>query len=190
MAKSKFDVKIKPETRETPLNNQGQIKSEPLTKTDVLNAWKEMPEVMRKIIVKRTTIGIIALVVGIVFLFIREIAEMNISYGLFAIAAFFIITGISACISALAGRYVTVTGTCSNIEHTSIRGRAKYVYFKTRNTDNLIVTYRFPPKDNDKKYNVGDELTVYIPYKAFIEENEGIYEISDYYGVSLTADHS
>ncbi len=142
-------------------------------------AFNNIPVCLKNIFMRRIVISVVSLVASVVGAIVAGVA---LFFPFFGVALFFLVAGIGMLYNCLLGEYVVVTGTCKNIELTTIRGSIKSIYIATEDGANVL---KVLPKEGAKKLNIGDSVAIYIPSRAMTAQVDGVYMVQEYYCLEL-----
>ncbi|MEE1505097.1 MAG: hypothetical protein UGF89_12745 [Acutalibacteraceae bacterium] len=143
-------------------------------------AFDNIPRCLKDIFIKRFAIGIVMFVISLVA---AIVVGFSLSLPCFCVSGFFLITGIGMLYNCITGEYVIVNGVCKNIELTSVKGKIKALYISAEDGKSVL---KLLPKENAKKFNIGDSVIVYVPSKATITKNDGVFDVREYYCIELS----
>ena len=137
---------------------------------------KEVPNVLKKQIFKRISMGIVFALLGV----ITWIASKEFLFALPCLVAMavLIVSGLGVLFVAITKRYVIVSGECVDVEYTRILKRTKAVYLQTDyGVVKLIIRGR------RTKVELASTVLCYISSEASVYEYNGVKTVGDYYAV-------
>ena len=140
--------------------------------------WVNSPDVLKGKVIKRTGIGLLVLVIGILFWTVFK--QFLFALPCFAISAVLTINGASVLFAVLTSRYIVLEGTCERLEQTVITKRTKVMYLTTN-----YGTVKVLIRHNARRVQVGAYVRCYISLKVPVYEFNDVKVVNDYYAVEV-----
>lgn len=141
--------------------------------------FKSIPKPINKQILVRLGIGFLSLVVAILMLVIAK--DFILSLPCWLLFVYMAVSGGIMLYNCLKGDFVAVKGTCVNIELTKFWKRVKVIYIQTEKGQ-----MRVPIRKRIRRLSEGDDVTVYMPSKTRIYEQDNSLVIFGYYAIDIT----
>lgn len=136
--------------------------------------FNKLPVSLKRQILYRIAAGGIFL---LIFTFILIFAhDFILSMPCLIISVYFIANGGIMLFNCVAGRYVTIKGTFTEVEKTALRKRVKAFYVLSDKGTWKILTQR-----KIKGIAIGGDVIVYMPSKMRVFEHNGVLVASGYY---------
>ena len=98
-------------------------------------------------------------------------------------AGFFIVNALRLFYTCIRGDYISVSGTCVQVETTAIRKRVKSLMLEYEEEVPRLLTVSI--HERIKRLNVGDTVTIYLSEKTPVYSRDGAYLICGYYAVEI-----
>ena len=98
-------------------------------------------------------------------------------------AGFFIVNASRLFYTCIRGDYISVSGTCVQVETTAIRKRVKSLTLEYEEEVPRLLTVSI--HERIKRLNVGDTVTIYLSEKTPVYSRDGAYLIYGYYAVEI-----
>ena len=140
--------------------------------------FQNFPQALQKQILLRLGAGALSLLAFTVIAILYRDFYLCVSFLLFAIV--FGAVGILLYLQIDRGDYVIVTGICQQVERTTLKRRAKTVYFSME-PHTIKVRLRHRIKD----INTGDGITVYVSEKMPVYEEDGCELLNSYWAIEI-----
>ena len=140
---------------------------------------KSIPKPIKTQILIRFGIGFLSLVVAILMLVLAK--DFVLSLPCWLLFVYMAVNGGIMLFNSLKGDFVAVTGTCTMIERSRFWKRVKVIYIQTEQGQ-----MRVPIRRRIRRIDEGDNVTVYMPSKTRIYEQEDGLAIFGYYAIDIT----
>lgn len=140
--------------------------------------FKQLPEILKRQILTRLVLGGFFILLFVILICTTK--DIVLSLPCIIIGLFFILNGGTVLYNCLAGKVITVTGECVEIEHSRIFKRVKSVYIKTADKE-----LKIPIRKKMRGLTIGVLINVYIPEKATVYEEEGKFAMGTFYAVEM-----
>ena len=98
-------------------------------------------------------------------------------------AGFFIVNALRLFYTCIRGDYISVSGTCVQVETTAIRKRIKSLTLEYEEEAPRLLTVS--THERIKRLSVGDTVTIYLSEKTPVYSRDGAYLIYGYYAVEI-----
>ena len=98
-------------------------------------------------------------------------------------AGFFIVNALRLLYTCIRGDYISVSGTCVQVETTAIRKRIKSLTLEYEEEEPRLLTVSI--RERMKRLSVGDTVTIYLSEKTPVYSRDGAYLIYGYYAVEI-----
>ena len=138
--------------------------------------WKTIPETLRKQIVVRLGVGLVALMLFVVILITYR--DIYMALPCIILSVFLIAAAGWLAYSIARGDYICITGTCTQVQLTAVRKRIKQLQL---DVDGIPVQLQI--KHRMKVLSVGDVVTMYLSEKTPVYEKDGVQLICSYIAV-------
>ncbi len=135
--------------------------------------FQKLPTALQKQILIRLGAGMLSLLLLIIVALLYRDPYLCISFLLFG--AVFGGAGVHLLLRSIAGKYVLVEGVCQQVEQTSIRKRAKNVYFTMAPH---VVKVRL--RHRVKEIAAGDYIMVYVSENMPVYQENGCAVLNGY----------
>lgn len=140
--------------------------------------FKAIPKPMKTQIFVRFGIGLLSLIAAVLMLAIAK--DFILSLPCLLLFGYMAVDGGIILYNGLAEKYVAVSGECVKIERTQLRKRVKVIYIQTEKG-----TMRVPIRKKFARITEGDTITVYMPTKTRIYEQDNYLVIFGYYAIDI-----
>jgi hypothetical protein len=143
-------------------------------KVKLKDEFKKLPVPLKKQIINRVAAGGLFL---LLFAVISAVAhDFILSLPCLLAAGYFMINGGVMLVHCVSGQYVTIRGTCTEIEKSVLRKRVKALYISSEKG-----AWKIPAQRKAKGIAAGTEITVYMSDKTRVYEQNGIFIASGCY---------
>ena len=140
--------------------------------------WKPSPSVLKRQVLRRLSIGLLFLVIGIISWILSK--RFIFALPCFIAMAVFCISGIGVLFLMLNSGYIVLSGVCEQIEQTPIMRRTKALYLATE-----YGCVKIPIRRNMRKVQIGASVRCYMSYKASVYDYDGLKTVSDYIAIEI-----
>lgn len=137
-----------------------------------------IPKPMKKQIFVRFGIGFLSLIVAILMLAIAK--DFILSLPCLLLFGYMSVNGGIILYNGFTEKFVAVSGECVKIERTQIRKRVRVVYIQTEKGQMKV-----PIRKRIGRLNEGDMISVYMPTKTRIYEQDNCLVIFGYYAIDI-----
>ena len=134
--------------------------------------FKQLPEPLQQQVIRRFAVTIVFVLLFFITLF--GFWDVCLFLPCLLFAGFFIVNALRLFYTCIRGDYISVSGTCVQVETTAIRKRVKSPMLLTVSIHERI-----------KRLNVGDTVTIYLSEKTPVYSRDGAYLICGYYAVEI-----
>ena len=140
----------------------------------MMKKFKELPIPLKKQTIYRLAFGVLSLLAfALIVIFTRDFI---LSLPCLLLSVYLLINGGAMLFNCIAGQYVTVQGTCTEIERTALRKRVKAFYISSEKG-----AWKIPSRHRAKGIAAGADITVYMPSKTRVFEQNDVFIASGYY---------
>ncbi len=140
--------------------------------------FKSIPKPMKTQIYVRFGIGFISLIVAVLMLAIAK--DFILSLPCLLLFGYMALYGAIILYNGLTEKFVAVSGECVKIERTQLRKRVKVIYIQTEKGQMKV-----PIRKRIGRLNEGDLITIYMPSKTRIYEQDNFLVIFGYYAIDI-----
>lgn len=140
--------------------------------------FNSIPKPLKKHILLHFGFGVLSLLAAIVVLIIAK--DFILSLPGWILLVYMAISGGTMLYNTLKGNFVVVTGPCISVDRTRFLKRVKAIHIQTERGP-----MRVPIHKQINKLNEGDAITIYMPSKTRIyEQDEGLVAFG-YYAIDI-----
>ncbi len=140
--------------------------------------FKQLASVLQRQILTRLILGGFFILLFVILVFITK--DVVLSLPCIILGIYLAINAGTVLYNCLAGKVITVTGKCVEIEHSRIFKRVRSVYIQTEDKE-----LKIPIRKKMRGLTIGVTINIYIPKKAQIYEKDGKYATGTYYAVEM-----
>ncbi len=142
------------------------------------NKFKQLAAVLQRQILTRLILGGFFILLFVILICTTK--DIVLSLPCIILGIYLSINAGTVLYNCLAGKVITVTGECVEIEHSHIFKRVKSVHIRTENKE-----LKIPIRKKMRGLTIGVTLNVYIPEKAQIYEKDGKFATGTFYAVEM-----
>ena len=143
--------------------------------------FKQLPEPLQQQVIRRFAVTIVFVLLFFITLF--GFWDVCLFLPCLLFAGFFIVNALRLFYTCIRGDYISVSGTCVQVETTAIRKRVKSLMLEYEEEVPRLLTVSI--HERIKRLNVGDTVTIYLSEKTPIYSRDGAYLICGYYAVEI-----
>lgn len=140
--------------------------------------FKQLAVVLQRQILTRLILGGFFILLFVILICTTK--DIVLSLPCIILGLYLILNGGTVLYNCLAGKVITVTGECVQIEHSRIFKRMKSVYIRTEDKE-----LKIPLRKKMRGLTIGVTISVYIPEKAQLYEKNGKLATGTYYAVEM-----
>lgn len=140
--------------------------------------FKQLAAVLQRQILIRLVLGGFFILLFVILIFTTK--DVILSLPCIILGLYLVINGVTVLYNCLAGKVITVTGECVEIEHSRIFKRVKSVYIRTEDKE-----LKIPIRKKMRGLTIGVTINVYIPEKAQVYEKDGKFSTGTFYAVEM-----
>lgn len=138
--------------------------------------FKSIPKPIKKQILIRFSLGFLALAIAVTMLVVAK--DFILSLPCWLLLAYVAVSGGIMLYNSIKGKFVAVTGPCIRIERTRLWKRVKGIYIQTEQG-----RMKIPVRKRMSRLSEGDDVTVYLPTKTRVYDQDGGLVIFGYYAI-------
>lgn len=140
--------------------------------------FKAIPKPMKTQIFMRFGIGFLSLIIAVLMLAIAK--DFILSLPCLLLFGYMAVNGGIILYNGFTEKFVAVSGECVKIERTQLRKRVRVIYIQTEKGQMKV-----PIRKRIGRLNEGDKITVYMPTKTRIYEQDNCLVIFGYYAIDI-----
>lgn len=140
--------------------------------------FKQLATVLQRQILTRFILGGFFILLFVILILATK--DIALSFPCIVLGLYLVINGGSVLYNCLAGKVITITGKCVEIEHSRIFKRVKSVYIQDKECELQI-----PIRKKMRGLTIGVTINVYIPEKAQMYEKDGKFVTGTFYAVEI-----
>jgi len=144
----------------------------------MMQAFKQMPEPLRKQILLRLGLGTVFLFLLIALLAVT--GDMTLWLPCAGLMVFFVAGAFTLFRRVVLGEYLVVRGTCTEAGNTFLKRRAKFIIMDTG--EQLV---RVSLGQRRKRFTVGMTLNLYLATNAPVYEKDGVLRVFSYLALDV-----
>ncbi len=140
--------------------------------------FKAIPKPMKTQIFARFGISFLSLIIAVLMLAIAK--DFILSLPCLLLFGYMAVNGGIILYNGFTEKFVAVSGECVKIERTQLRKRVRVLYIQTEKGQMKV-----PIRKRIGRLNEGDIITVYMPTKTRIYEQDNCLVIFGYYAIDI-----
>lgn len=140
--------------------------------------FKAIPKPMKTQIFARFGISFLSLIIAVLMLAIAK--DFILSLPCLLLFGYMAVNGGIILYNGFTEKFVAVSGECVKIERTQLRKRVRVLYIQTEKGQMKV-----PIRKRIGRLNEGDIITVYMPTKTRIYEQDNSLVIFGYYAIDI-----
>lgn len=140
--------------------------------------FKAIPKPMKTQIFARFGISFLSLIIAVLMLAIAK--DFILSLPCLLLFGYMAVNGGIILYNGFTEKFVAVSGECVEIERTQLRKRVRVLYIQTEKGQMKV-----PIRKRIGRLNEGDIITVYMPTKTRIYEQDNCLVIFGYYAIDI-----
>ncbi len=140
--------------------------------------FKSIPKPMKAQILVRFGIGFLSLILAVLMLIIAK--DFILSLPCLLLFGYMAVNGGIILHNGFSEKFVAVSGECIKIERTQLRKRIRVLYIQTEKGQMKV-----PIRKRIGRLTEGDKITVYMPTKTRIYEQDNCLVIFGYYAIDV-----
>lgn len=140
--------------------------------------FKAIPKPMKTQIFARFGISFLSLIIAVLMLAIAK--DFILSLPCLLLFGYMAVNGGIILYNGFTEKFVAVSGECVKIERTQLRKRVRVLYIQTEKGQMKV-----PIRKRIGRLNEGDMITVYMPTKTRIYEQDNCLVIFGYYAIDI-----
>lgn len=140
--------------------------------------FKMLPKVLKKNICCKLGLGLGFLAFFVLTCFFIKPLAIALVPGAFSV--FVLADGIGMTIRCLSGRYIELSGECTEVNESIFRKRLNSFIIETADGKVKVVT-----KIKTRAVNIGDNITVYVPLNASVYDYNGGVVVCEFDGIDV-----
>ena len=140
--------------------------------------FKAIPKPMKTQIFARFGISFLSLIIAVLMLAIAK--DFILSLPCLLLFGYMAVNGGIILYNGFTEKFVAVSGECVKIERTQLRKRVRVLYIQTEKGQMKV-----PIRKSIGRLNEGDIITVYMPTKTRIYEQDNCLVIFGYYAIDI-----
>lgn len=142
--------------------------------------FKQLPEPLQQQVIRRFAVATVFVLLFFITLF--GFWDFYLFLPCLFFAGFFIVNALRLLYTCIRGDYISVSGTCVQVETTAIRKRIKSLTLEYEEEPRLLTV---SIRERMKRLSVGDTVTIYLSEKTPVYSRDGAYLIYGYYAVEI-----
>lgn len=143
--------------------------------------FKQLPEPLQQQVIRRFAVATVFVLLFFITLF--DFWDVYLFLPCLFFAGFFIVNALRLLYTCIRGDYISVSGTCVQVETTAIRRRIKSLTLEYEEEKPRLLTVSI--RERMKRLSVGDTVTIYLSEKTPVCSRDGSYLIYGYYAVEI-----
>lgn len=143
--------------------------------------FRQLPKVLQLQILRRFAVAVVFVIAFFITLF--GFWDIYLFLPCLLFAGFFIVNALRLFYTCIRGDYISVSGTCVQVETTAIRKRVKSLTLEYEEEVPRLLTVSI--HERIKRLSVGDTVTIYLSEKTPVYSRDGAYLIYGYYAVEI-----
>lgn len=143
--------------------------------------FKQLPGPLQQQVIRRFAVAIVFVLLFFITLF--GFWDVYLFLPCLLFAGFFIVNALRLFYTCIRGDYISVSGTCVQVETTAIRKRIKSLTLEYEEEAPRLLTVS--THERIKRLSVGDTVTIYLSEKTPVYSRDGAYLIYGYYAVEI-----
>lgn len=140
--------------------------------------FKQLPEPLQQQVIRRFAVAIVFVLLFFITLF--GFGDVYLFLPCLLFAGFFIVNALRLLYTC---DYISVSGTCVQVETTAIRKRIKSLTLEYEEEEPRLLTVSI--RERMKRLSVGDTVIIYLSEKTPVYSRDGAYLLYGYYAVEI-----